>query len=82
MPNRAYNRSVRRERELVNSLRANGWDACRSAGSKSPWDVWAVHRATGRCCVYQIKTKIGSRKEVRTLIDRQGQTEFWWISWE
>lgn len=62
MPNLAYNRSTRRERELVNEYRAKGWHACRSAGSKSPWDVWAYNPKTGEVEVVQIKTKKGGKR--------------------
>lgn len=61
MPNLAYERSTRRERELVNEYRRNGWDACRSAGSHSPWDVWAFNRKTKEVHLIQIKTKRGGR---------------------
>lgn len=61
MPNNAYERSVRRERELVNEYRKLGWDACRSAGSHSPWDVWAFDPVNKRVLLIQVKTKKGGR---------------------
>lgn len=61
MPNLAYERSTRRERQLVNEYRKNGWDACRSAGSHSPWDVWAYNPRTKEVQLIQVKTKKGCR---------------------
>lgn len=61
MSNNAYLRSRRREQELVNKYRSEGWVACRSAGSKSPWDVWAYHPTLRKFEVVQIKTKKGGR---------------------
>lgn len=61
MPNNAYVRGVRRERDLVNKYRAEGWDACRSAGSHSPWDVWAFNPTTGIVELTQIKSKKGGK---------------------
>ena len=71
MPNLAYNRSTRRERELVNQYRAKGWHACRSAGSKSPWDVWAYNPATGEVVVTQIKTKKGGKTTKDKVLRKQ-----------
>ncbi len=82
MANLAYNRSTRRERALVNKLRAEGWDACRSAGSKSPWDVWAIKPKDGLCCVYQIKTKKGGRTETIKLLTRNGGVSSYWVTYE
>lgn len=66
MPNNAYLRSTKRERELVNALRAEGFDACRSAGSHSPWDVWAFNPKNGDVVLIQVKTK----KNARALVKR------------
>ena len=60
-PNNSYLRSTRRERELVNEYRSLGWDACRSAGSHSPWDVWCFNPNTGEVLLIQVKTKKGGR---------------------
>jgi hypothetical protein len=60
MPNNAYLRSTRREREVVNALRAEGYTACRSAGSHSAFDVWAVN-GIGDVKLIQIKTQKGGR---------------------
>ena len=79
MPNLAYERSTRRERELVNAYRKNGWDACRSAGSHSPWDVWAFNPHTKEVHLIQIKTKIGGRTTRRSKVslDRGCIVETW-----
>lgn len=61
MPNESYDRSVRRERERVNYYREHGWWAARSAGSKSPIDVWAFDPVSGEVILEQIKTKKGSK---------------------
>lgn len=61
MPNNAYLRSTRRERELVTKLKAQGFDACRSAGSHSPWDVWGFNPDTHEVRLIQVKTKKGAR---------------------
>lgn len=61
MPNRSYQRSVKREREMVNFFRAAGYIACRSAGSKSLFDVWAFHPKNKLLRLVQVKTKRGGR---------------------
>jgi Holliday junction resolvase len=61
MPNYRYLRSRRREQQWVLKLRAQGFDAARSAGSKSPWDVWAFNTKTKKLILVQIKTKKGAR---------------------
>lgn len=77
MPNNAYLRSVKRERELVNEFRAKGWMACRSAGSKSPYDVWAVNPKTGDVVLIQVKTEKGGRTRKDTLILKIERLECW-----
>lgn len=61
MPNNAYERSVRKERALVNDFREKGWIAARSAGSKSPIDVWAFNPKTKEFKLIQVKTRKGKR---------------------
>ena len=61
VPNNSYERSTRRERELVKAYRLRGWHVCRSAGSHSPWDVWAYNPLTGDVNLIQVKTKRGGR---------------------
>ena len=61
MPNNKYERSVKRERQLVNEARAKGNLSARSAGSKSKVDVWEVdHRDKVVHCI-QVKTHKGGR---------------------
>jgi Holliday junction resolvase len=62
MPNNAYIRGVAKERALVNEYRRKGWDACRSAGSHSSWDVWAYNPKTGEVVLTQIKSKKGKKR--------------------
>ena len=62
MPNNSYLRSRRREWQLMNNFREIGYDACRSAGSHSAFDVWAWNEKDRLVTLVQIKTKKGSRK--------------------
>ena len=79
MPNLAYNRSTRRERELVNWYRANGWDSSRSAGSKGKWDVWAHNPITGQVEMTQIKTKKGGKNVIdKVLSSKDGLVKTIW----
>ena len=82
MPNNAYLRSRRREQELVNSYRNMGWISARSAGSKSPVDVWAVNPEDGEVRLIQIKTKKGGRNLHKRLEWSKGGVEFWWYEWK
>jgi len=43
MPNRKYEKGVRKERKIVNEAKARGCIALRSAGSKSPLDVVSIN---------------------------------------
>lgn len=61
MPNNSYLRSRLREQKLVRELRKKGWIAARSAGSKSPIDVWAYHPELKQLRMFQIKTTKGGR---------------------
>ncbi len=65
MPNNSYLRSTRREREIVNHYRSLGWDACRSAGSHSPWDCWMYNPRTKEVILIQVKTKKNGRNVVQ-----------------
>jgi Holliday junction resolvase len=69
MPNHAYERSTRREREIVNDFRSRGFICARSAGSKSPTDVWAFNPKTLEFYMIQVKTKKGGRS--LTIIDKK-----------
>lgn len=81
MPNNAYLRSTKRERELVNQYRRNGWHSCRSAGSHSQWDVWAYNPADGAVELTQIKTKKGARGFTdKILEERIGRVKLVWRS--
>ena len=79
MPNNSYLRSTRREREIVNDYRSKGWDACRSAGSHSPWDVWCFNPKTKEVHLIQVKTKKGGRTVTRrdSTLDRGCIVETW-----
>jgi Holliday junction resolvase len=56
-----YSRGVELERELVNRLRENDWEAARSASSKSGIDVWAVKNGNVR--LFQCALKRTAQKE-------------------
>ena len=60
MPNNSYKRSVKREREIVNDARKKGAIAARSAGSKSPVDVWEFYPGTNEVYLIQVKTEKGA----------------------
>lgn len=77
MPNNSYIRSTKRERELVNLFRKSGWDACRSAGSHSPWDVWAFNREKNKVYLVQVKTTKGARRLEKTLEYDGGNIQCW-----
>lgn len=64
MPNNSYLRSRKRERELVNQYRKQGWIAARSAGSKSAYDVWAFHPGKALINLIQVKTTKGGSRVV------------------
>lgn len=84
MANKAYNRSAKRERETVNSLRKMGWIAARSAGSKSPIDVYAYHPVLKQLQLIQIKTKKGARGLIETVkwLHSDVVARFIWKSYE
>lgn len=69
MANNKYQRSVKRERELVNEARAAGCLAARSAGSKSPIDVWSWDKANKTVTITQVKTKKGARSKVVSTVE-------------
>ena len=81
MSNLSYNRSRAREQQLVREFRALGWYAARSAGSKSPWDIYTVLPKEGEVRLIQVKTKKGGRKLVRKLLSSYGQVEEWLYTW-
>lgn len=44
MPNKNYVRGVRFEREVVSIFKKAGWEAIRTAGSHSPYDVILIKK--------------------------------------
>ena len=83
-PNNSYIRSRRRETELVNKFKSDGYIACRSAGSHSAFDVWAFHPALNTAILVQIKTKKGGRHLVikDTKIYEKARVETFLYSYE
>lgn len=59
MPNNAYLRSTKREREIVNAARAQGFAAGRTAGSHSPFDLYIWNPQDKVLRLVQVKTKKG-----------------------
>jgi Holliday junction resolvase len=70
-----YRKGVRKERKVVNQLKAEGWDiAQRSAGSHSPVDIWAVNLKTKEIMLIQCKPdNYKDTKKYQDLIDIDGQ---------
>lgn len=68
MPNNKYLRSRRREQELVRFYKGLKYISARSAGSKSPVDVWAFKPSKKVVFLDQIKTKKGGKNEHIKLI--------------
>src|ERR1700675_5071419 len=68
MPNNAYLRSTKREREVMNEYRLRGFISARSAGSHSAVDVWAVSARDALVDIIQIKTNKGGRFLVKKCI--------------
>ncbi len=65
-PNLSYDRSTRRERDLVKSYKAKGWESARSAGSHGKFDVWAWNPIDNEVNFIQVKTKRGGRTVTQT----------------
>jgi Holliday junction resolvase len=57
-----YRRGAELERDLVNQLRADGWEAARSAGSKSAVDVWAVRAGVVRLFQCTVAKSLSSKR--------------------
>ena len=75
MPNRNYQNGRAKEQRIVNKLKAQGYIAARSAGSKSPIDVWSVNPKTK--LVKLIQSKIGylspkQKEEINKLKELNG----------
>lgn len=78
MPNNAYLRSRRREQQLVREYREKGWDAGRTAGSKSPYDLYAVSPDKKRVHLIQVKTHKGGRSRRKFHMQRvEGVISCW-----
>lgn len=65
MPNNKYLRSVKKERQIVNEARIDGWIAARSAGSHSPYDCWLWNPKEKLVRLVQVKTKKGARMLIK-----------------
>jgi len=58
MSNKNYIKGVAKERKIVNTLKAEGWDIVqRSAGSHSPIDVFAINKELKLIKLIQAKPK-------------------------
>ena len=79
MSNKNYLRGVRLEREVQKIFRENGFQAIRTAGSHSEWDVILV-KQTGSvkkiCFVafVQCKTKIKNYNTIKKEVKTNGNT--------
>jgi len=84
VPNNAYLRGTAKERSVVNKLRAEGWVACRSAGSHSPHDVWAWHPVYRKVLLLQLKSHKGARHLHDRLIKATDavRVEERWLEWK
>lgn len=57
MPNRKYRKGYRKELEIVNTFRRAGWISARTAGSHSPFDLFAWNPKHRIVRFVQVKTK-------------------------
>lgn len=64
VPNNSYLRSTKRERQLVNEARANGFISGRTAGSHSPFDLFIWNPKLKTVEFIQVKTKRGARMKI------------------
>ena len=65
MPNKNYIKGRRKEYKIVNDLKRKGWDiAQRTAGSHSPIDIIAVHRAQKIIKLIQAKPDDFNNKKI------------------
>ena len=65
-----YRKGADYERKIVNELRDEGYVCARSAGSKSPIDVWAINPETKEMLLIQAKKgKPIPKKERATIIE-------------
>ena len=76
MPNKNYEKGIKKERRIVNELKAEGWDIVqRSAGSRSPIDIWAINKDLKLIKLIQVKPNNFSGKEYLELL-----TIYKWIN--
>ena len=65
-----YKNAANKERAVIRELRKQGYDlAQRSAGSRSPVDVWAVNSKEKKIKLVQVKTNISKRDEEKLLLE-------------
>jgi len=72
MPNKYYNRSKRREQDLVREAKKDGKIGIRSAGSKSPIDVVIIDSRNAIIELIQVKTGQMSEKQIEALYNEYG----------
>ena len=69
MPNKNYLNGIRKERKIVNDLKKEGWDIVqRSAGSRSPIDVWAINKDLKLIRLIQAKPDNFKGKDILELL--------------
>lgn len=71
MPNRNYDKGVRKERKFVNEARERGLIAFRSAGSHSPIDVCIIDKKEKKIRFIQCKPNDISKKLKEFIIKEQ-----------
>jgi Holliday junction resolvase len=69
-----YRRGADLERALVRRLRAHGWEAARSASSKSAVDVWAAKSGVVRLYQCSLKRTAAKERAVNEATNRIGVT--------
>lgn len=76
MPNVAYEKGVRFEREVINAFKALGCHATRSAGSHGPWDVTIyTDKEEARKKAYRLLNILDCKTPPRSLFD-------WEYNWQ
>ena len=69
MTNPKYKKGSRKEYAIINKLKAEGYEiAQRSAGSKSPVDIWAVKKETKTIKLIQSKPNNFSESETAKIM--------------
>lgn len=69
MPNKNYQKGVRKERKIIQKLKSKGCCiAQRSAGSHSPIDIFAVHKEQRKIFFIQSKPDNFSEKNKEKII--------------